>query len=134
MRDANRLILFSGGMGLTGGLVDVGNLFDCLYGIYTGQADDSILDKYSDIRIRKYKEVIDPISSGNIRRLWDPSEEAIKAEPFFQMAIEAENSPQAAEKMKAGQRVSVVGRRTNTHFANSVLGVGPCEAWLHTVL
>lgn len=87
-------------MGLTGGLVDAGNLFDCLYGIATGQADDSILDKYSEVRIQKYKEVIDPISSSNIRRLWDPSPEAIKADPFFQAVERAKTDKAFEEQMK----------------------------------
>lgn len=87
-------------MGLTGGLVDAGNLFDCLYGIATGQADDSILDKYSDVRIKAYKEVIDPISSSNIRRLWDSSPEAIKADPFFQAVKRAETDKEFEQQMK----------------------------------
>ena len=86
-------------MGLTGGLVDVGNLFDCLYGIYTGQADDSILDKYSQIRIQKYKEIIDPISSSNIKRLWDPSEKAIQEDKFLQMVKRAEVDRDFARQM-----------------------------------
>jgi len=88
-------------MGLTGGLVDVGNLYDCLYGIYTNQLDDSILDKYSEVRIQKYKEIIDPVSSGNIRRLWDPSREAIAREPFFQAVKRAETDPEFAQQMRS---------------------------------
>ncbi|KAK2606629.1 hypothetical protein N8I77_005364 [Diaporthe amygdali] len=91
-----------GGMGLTGGLVDAGNLFDCLYGIATGQLDDSILDKYSEIRIRKYNDIINPVSSSNIRRVWDPSPEAIKADPFFQAVERAEKDEAFAEEMKKG--------------------------------
>jgi hypothetical protein len=87
-------------MGLTGGLVDAGNLFDCLYGIATGQLDDSILDKYSEIRIQKYNDIINPISSSNIRRLWDPSPEAIKSDPFFQAVERAEKDKEFAEEMK----------------------------------
>lgn len=87
-------------MGLTGGLVDAGNLFDCLYGIATGQADDSILDKYSEIRIKKYKEIIDPVSSANIKRLWDPSPEAIKADPMFQAIERAKTDPEFEKVMK----------------------------------
>ncbi len=90
----------SGGMGLTGGLVDVGNLYDCLYGIYTGQLDDSILDKYSEVRIQKFKEIIDPISSDNIRRLWDPSQEAIDKDPFYQMIIKAGQDEEFGKKMQ----------------------------------
>lgn len=91
---------FSGGMGLTGGLVDAGNLFDCLYGIATGQLDDNILDKYSEVRIQKYNDIINPISSSNIRRVWDPSPEAIKADPFFQMVERANKDEEFAEEMK----------------------------------
>lgn len=87
-------------MGLTGGLVDAGNLFDCLYGLATGQLDDSILDKYSEIRIQKYNDIINPISSSNIRRVWDPSPEAIKADPFFQAVERAEKDEKFAEEMK----------------------------------
>lgn len=87
--------LSSGGQGLTGGLVDAGNLFDCLYGIYSGQADDSILDKYSEIRIQKYKEVIDPISSGNIKRLWDP--DGIEKDAFFAMMLRAQKDEEFAK-------------------------------------
>lgn len=87
-------------MGLTGGLVDAGNLFDCLYGIATGQLDDSILDKYSEVRIQKYNDIINPISSSNIRRVWDPSPEAIKADPFFQAVERANKDEEFAEEMK----------------------------------
>lgn len=87
-------------MGLTGGLVDAGNLFDCLYGIATGQLDDSILDKYSEVRIKAYKEVIDNISSSNIRRLWDSSPEAIQADQFFQDAKRAETDKEFEKEMK----------------------------------
>ncbi|OGM45636.1 hypothetical protein ABOM_006229 [Aspergillus bombycis] len=44
--DAAHLCNPFGGLGLSGGIVDVGGLYDCLAGIYTGQADDSILDIY----------------------------------------------------------------------------------------
>lgn len=110
--------LSSGGMGLTGGLVDAGNLFDCLYGIATGQADDSILDKYSDIRIQKYEEIINTISSANIRRLWDPSPEAIKADPFFQAVKRAETDKPFAQEMK---KVSFLMPATTSRHT-----FGPC--------
>ena len=69
-----------------------------MYGIYSGQADDGILDKYSEIRIKKYKEIIDPISSGNIRRLWDPSQEAIESDPFFSTITRAQKDEEFAKK------------------------------------
>lgn len=100
--DAAHLCNPFGGLGLTGGLVDAGNLFDCLYGIATGQADEDILEKYSQIRIQKYKEIIDPISSSNIRRLWDPNPETVNADPFFQAVRRAEKDMEFAEQMKKG--------------------------------
>lgn len=69
--DAAHLCNPFGGMGLTGGFGDVGSLYDCLAGIHLGVASDAILNKYSEIRIKIWKEMIDPISRGNFRRLWD---------------------------------------------------------------
>ena len=60
-----------GGLGITGGFVDVGGLFDCLVGIWDGKADDSILELYSEKRIEKYKTIIDPISTQNFQRVFD---------------------------------------------------------------
>lgn len=85
-------------MGLTGGFADVGGLYDCLYGIYCGKADDSILDKYSEIRRQKYQEVIDPVSSGNLRRLWDP--EAIEKDEFIKAIRRAETDKDFARQMQ----------------------------------
>jgi hypothetical protein len=85
-------------MGLTGGFADVGGLYDCLYGVYTGQADDTILDKYSEIRRQKYIDVIDPISSGNLRRLWDP--EAVEDDQFIQMVRRAASDKDLAAQMQ----------------------------------
>lgn len=89
-------------MGLTGGFADVGGLYDCLYGIYAGLADERILDKYSEIRRQKYQEVIDPISSGNLRRLWDPK--AVENDEFIKMIRRAETDKQFAKQM---QEVSI---------------------------
>ncbi|KAL1620810.1 hypothetical protein SLS56_009477 [Neofusicoccum ribis] len=84
--DAAHLCNPFGGMGLTGGIVDVGGLYDCLAGIHDGKADDSILDKYSDIRQEKWYKLSDPISSENIRRLWkDP--ETVGDEDEFLLAL-----------------------------------------------
>ena len=102
-------MLNSGGMGLTGGFADVGGLYDCLYGIYSGQATDEILDKYSDIRRQKYNEVIDPISSGNLRRLWDPA--AIENDDFIKAIRRAEVDKEFGRKM---QEVSVPRRHPLT--------------------
>jgi hypothetical protein len=73
----------SGGLGITGGFVDVGCLYDCLYGIWTYQADDSILDLYSDVRRQKYKEIIDPISTENFKRVFDQDPEVAGEKDHF---------------------------------------------------
>ena len=103
-------------MGLTGGFADVGGLYDCLNGIYTGQADDSILDKYDEIRRQKYWEVIDTTSSSNLRRLWDP--EAIEDDSFIQAVKRAETDPDFAGKMGdvsiLQSRSSVLNKRANS--------------------
>lgn len=81
----------SGGLGLTGGIVDVGGLYDCLVGMYECKADPSILDKYSDIRSQKYKEIIDPISSENIRRLFDQDpDKALDNDEFLKLCKRTE--------------------------------------------
>lgn len=77
------LTFSSGGMGLTGGIIDVGGLSDCLAGIHRGKADDSILDKYSEIRSEKFRTLSDPISSENLRRLWKNPETAGDEDGFL---------------------------------------------------
>jgi len=69
--DAAHLCNPWGGLGITGGFVDVGGLFDCLAGIWDGKADETILEIYSEKRIEKWKTVIDPISQENFRRVRD---------------------------------------------------------------
>jgi 2-polyprenyl-6-methoxyphenol hydroxylase-like FAD-dependent oxidoreductase len=59
--DAAHLCNRFGGLGFTGGLVDVGGLAECLAGINSGRADDSILDKYDEIRRELYHSVINPV-------------------------------------------------------------------------
>ncbi|TAQ83484.1 hypothetical protein B7494_g8191 [Chlorociboria aeruginascens] len=67
--DAAHLCNPFGGMGLTGGLVDVGGLSQCLIGIMDGKVDDGVLDKYDEVRRQIWKTVIDPVSSGNFVRV-----------------------------------------------------------------
>ena len=60
--DAAHLCNPFGGMGLTGGIADVGSLFDALVAMQVGRADDKILDEYSRCRIEKWKDFINPTS------------------------------------------------------------------------
>ena len=66
-----------GGLGLTGGIVDVGGLADCLIGLHLNKADDSILDIYSQVRREKYQIFVDPASSANLVRMYDSHPETI---------------------------------------------------------
>ncbi|KAF2679763.1 FAD/NAD(P)-binding domain-containing protein [Lentithecium fluviatile CBS 122367] len=90
--DAAHLCNPFGGLGLTGGFADVGSLYDCLTGIHTDELDESILDKYSEERIKIWREMIDPMSRANFHRLWDP--ECVKdRDEFFKMCEQATNDP-----------------------------------------
>ncbi|KAI1843762.1 hypothetical protein JX265_001056 [Neoarthrinium moseri] len=99
--DAAHLCNPFGGLGLTGGLVDVGNLYDCLVGMYENKADPSILDKYNEIRRQKYLEVIDVVSSSNIRRLFETDpERALEVDPFFQVIKKAETDKDLSRELQ----------------------------------
>lgn len=91
---------YSGGLGLTGGIVDVGNLRDCLVGMYEGKADESILDRYDEIRRQKYTEIIDAVSCSNIRRLFstDP-EKALEVDDFFKVCKRASEDREFAKEI-----------------------------------
>ncbi len=80
-------------MGLTGGIADVGSLSDSLIGIHTGQADDSILDKYDEVRRKIWHDIINPVSSENMRRLFDlDADTALEKDPFLKMLKQVETS------------------------------------------
>jgi hypothetical protein len=94
----------SGGMGLTGGFADITSLYDCLMAIQNGLTTDKILDKYSEIRIKKWTEIIDPVSRANFRRLW--AKDAIPERlAFFEMCKKMEKDE---EMQKQGAAVSAL--------------------------
>ena len=98
--DAAHLCNPFGGMGLTSGIVDIGGLYDCLAGIHAGKADpDFILEKYHEIRSQKFHEIINPISSSNIVRLFgqDP-EKAGENDEFLKMCKVAETDEKMQEQ------------------------------------
>lgn len=82
----------SGGMGLTGGFADVGSLYDCFTGIHTDALDEQILDKYSEERIRVWRDMIDPMSRENFHRLWDPAHKQKRGD-FFKMCEKVNEDP-----------------------------------------
>ncbi len=76
------------------------SLYDCLMAMQNGLADDSILDKYSEVRIKKWKELIDPMSRANFRRIW--AEDAIpERDEFFAMCKKMANNEEM-QKQSAG--------------------------------
>lgn len=85
---------------MTGGIVDVAGVYECLVGIYTNRADPSILDIYSDIRRKKYQEIVDPISSSNLRRMFSVQpDKVLETDEFLQMCKKAATDPKLASEM-----------------------------------
>ena len=82
---------------MTGGIADAGGLFDCLVGIHEGKADHSILDKYSEIRSQKWRDVINVTSTENLKLLSSvPSEKAAETELIQRLRWAAANPELAA--------------------------------------
>ena len=98
--DAAHLCNPWGGLGLTGGFADVTGLSECLIGMHTGQADESILDRYNDVRMNIYKTVIDPVSTSNFYRVSaDNLDGAPYNDAFLTLCVEAATDPKAREKL-----------------------------------
>ncbi|KAI3316469.1 FAD binding domain-containing protein [Xylariaceae sp. AK1471] len=98
--DAAHLCNPWGGLGITGGFVDVGGLYECLAGIWHGKADESILDVYSEKRIAAYRTVIDPASQGNFRRTTDSnSATLLDRDPFLQACKRGESDEALRKKL-----------------------------------
>lgn len=101
--DAAHLCNPWGGLGITGGFVDIGGLYDCLAGVYDGKADESILDLYSDVRIEKWKTIIDPVSQENFRRVHDADPATrLERDEFMQMCVRAEKDKKYAKELFMG--------------------------------
>jgi len=98
--DAAHLCNPWGGLGITGGFIDVGGLYDCLAGIWHGKADQSILDVYSEKRIDAYKRVTDPVTQANFKRTSDSSPDTIlDRDPFLQACRQAETDEELRKKL-----------------------------------
>ncbi len=72
-----------GGLGLTGGIVDVGGVYDCLLGIYGAQANESILDIYSEVRRQKFESITNPITIDNFKRLSSNPDTVSESDEFL---------------------------------------------------
>lgn len=101
--DAAHLCNPWGGLGITGGFVDVGGLADCLVGLWDGRADESILDIYSEKRIEKWRTVIDPISRDNFQRVSDPDPDTrYERDEWLQLCKKGEGDVDFTRKLLLG--------------------------------
>src|SRR5271169_7251450 len=87
--DAAHLCNPWGGLGLTGGMVDAGNLADLFDRWAYGFANEDILDKYCEIRREMWHKYINPISSSNIFRMHPLNLDNVHDDPFFKMLDDA---------------------------------------------
>ncbi|RYP01441.1 hypothetical protein DL764_006211 [Monosporascus ibericus] len=93
--DAAHLCNPMGGMGLTSGIVDVGGLSDCLIGIHRGVATDGILDKYASVRRGVYENVVDRMTTANLKRLMTEADAAVENDDFLK-ALRSATGPESA--------------------------------------
>lgn len=76
-----------GGLGLTGGIADVGSLYDALMHLQHHHCDTSILDEYSRVRIKMWRDTIDPMSRRNFDLIWNPAEESERGGRSFGSSV-----------------------------------------------
>lgn len=87
--DAAHIVNPHGGLGLTGGIMDVAGLSQCLVGIAEGRATEDILNKYDEIRRNLWHEVINPVSIDNMKRVSSDPDEVAGTDPLIQMSLQA---------------------------------------------
>ncbi|KAH8807380.1 hypothetical protein F5884DRAFT_856961 [Xylogone sp. PMI_703] len=116
--DAGHLCNPFGGLGLTGGIADVGGLYDCFMGIHKGQADESILDKYDEIRREIYKNFIDPLSTENFKRIWDQDpDKALENDEFFKLIQKVALDKELSRKFQTG--IMAIGHDFTQYYTNT---------------
>ncbi|KAK3401373.1 hypothetical protein B0T20DRAFT_401615 [Sordaria brevicollis] len=99
--DAAHLCNPWGGLGITGGFVDVGGLYDCLAGVWDGKADeDEMLGLYSKKRIEKWKEIINPLSQENFRRVSGQTD--LEKDEFLGVLREVKGDEEARREVLLG--------------------------------
>ncbi|KAK5939451.1 hypothetical protein PMZ80_007828 [Knufia obscura] len=99
--DAAHLCNPFGGLGLTGGIVDVGGLSQCLIGIAEGKTTDAILDKYDEERRRIWHEIINPVSSGNFVRVSSDPDVIAETDEIIQMSRKAWHDDEVLKQQHA---------------------------------
>lgn len=108
-----------GGLGLAGGIVDVGGLADCLIGLHYNKADESILDIYSQVRREKYQQFIDPISSATLIRMSDKEPSTIlQRDESLQMIKNTAGDPIKTRQLVNG--INVIDYDFTKHYNEPV--------------
>lgn len=88
------LLTFSrGGLGLTGGIADVGSLVQCLQGIHEEKASLEILERYDEKRREVFSKFTDPLSSSNLERLFEDGATILDRDPALQYIKAASMDP-----------------------------------------
>ncbi|KAK0947011.1 hypothetical protein LTR29_001594 [Friedmanniomyces endolithicus] len=106
--DAAHLCNPFGGLGLTGGIVDVGALMQCFEGMQKGVADDRILDKYCEVQRRMWHDIINPVSTANIRRLHLQDPDRVLAEDeMMQLVKKAETDLELSRELQSAGDILV---------------------------
>ncbi|PSN68068.1 FAD/NAD(P)-binding domain-containing protein [Corynespora cassiicola Philippines] len=114
--DAAHLCNPMGGMGLTSGIVDVGGLSDCFIGIHQESATHEILEKYAEVRRNTYRDIVDPITTTNLKRLMMEPKQALATDPFLQACRSAKDSPEAAGKLAQSMRAAALLKHDFTQY------------------
>lgn len=93
-----------GGLGLLPETLYARALFDCLIEVYDGKADESILDKYDEIRRYIFDRYVHRRSAKNMRRLRELNPDtAVEDDIFLKISSDLDKDK---EKSKAFQLVS----------------------------
>lgn len=95
-----------GGLGLTGGIADVGSLIDALKGIHEKKASLKILEVYDQTRREIYHKFIDPVSSANLERIYQDGSTALETDPGLQFIHAASQDPtKMAQLLRVSSRL-----------------------------
>ena len=81
----------------------MGSLFDAVVALRDGKADDSILDKYSEVRREKWAKIIDPMSRANFKRVCLDESEADRND-FWALCHKMEGDDELAKQMAQVRR------------------------------